>query len=86
MNNKTIFKNDYVSVEENKDDISFFDLTDKYNDFKGFTRNKRSLNKAVEFFGVLSKDERLRYDIKMFDVVTILEKFKLKPRTYCGMD
>jgi hypothetical protein len=86
MNTETLLKNEYVSIVRNDTDITFYDLKDVWNDYKGFTQNKRGLNKATAFIKQIAQDERLKDDIKMGDVVTILEKFNLKPHTYCGMD
>lgn len=83
---KVIFKNEKVLVERNTKDISFYDLKDQYNDYKGFTRNVRRLEKATEFIKQIAQDERLKYDIGMSDICKILTKFNLAPHTYCGMD
>ena len=82
----TILQNEFVSVSADESGINFYDLTDKWNDYKGFTRNKRGLKKATEFLKQIANDERLKDDVKMGDIVDILDKFKLRPHTYCGMD
>jgi len=81
-----ILENEYVSVRRNESDISYYDKTDKYNDFKGFTRNIRGLDKATKFLQQVAQDERLKDDIKMGDITTILTNAKLRPHTYCGVD
>jgi len=88
MTNETILQNEYVKVDYDVTNlcINYYDLKDKWNDYKGFTRNKRGLYKAGVFIKQLAQDERLKYDLKMRDVTNILEKFKLNPHTYCGMD
>jgi hypothetical protein len=87
-NMETILKNENVLVEYDIPNlcITWYDLKDLYNDFKGFTRNKRNLYKASVFIKQLAQDERLKDDLKMGDITDIMEKFKLKPHTYCGMD
>ena len=82
----TIFKNSKTSVEAGDDSINFYDLTDRFNDTKGFTQNKRGIKKAIMFISQLSGDERLNEDLGFYDIVKILTNFNLKPHTYCGMD
>ena len=84
--NKTIFKNSNVKVVREEKDLNWYDLQDKYNDYKGFTKGKRGLEKATAFIIQLSEDERLKYDITMGDITDLMDKFNLKPHTYCGMD
>lgn len=86
MNTETILQNEFVKVERYGDHISWYDLKDVWNDFQGFTRNKRGLDKATLFIKQLANDERLKDDLKMGDITTIMSKFNLKPHTYCGID
>jgi hypothetical protein len=82
-----LLKNEYVRVFRGQDgDIQWVDLKDNYNDFRGYTRGKRNLEKATQFIIQLSKDERLKDDLKMGDITDLMGKFNLKPHTYCGMD
>lgn len=81
-----LLKNEYIIVERYSDSIQYFDLKDKWNDYRGYTKNKRNLNKATLFITQISKDERLKDDLKMSDITNILSKFNLAPHTYCGMD
>ena len=83
---QTIFRNNKVRVIQTENGLVWYDLEDKYNDFTGYTQNVRGLKKATAFIIQLSKDERLKHDLKMGDVTKIMEKFKLKPHIYCGMD
>jgi hypothetical protein len=85
---ETILKNENVSVIYDVPNLCFHwhDLKDKYNDFQGFTRNKRNLYQASVFIKQLAQDERLKDDLKMGDITKIMSDFKLKPHTYCGMD
>lgn len=83
---KTILSNSHVRVDRTDTDFTWYDLHDKYNDFKGFTRGKRNLSKAEQFITQLANDERLKHDLNMSDITSIMEKFNLKPHTYCGMD
>ena len=85
---ETIFKNEFVSVVYDVPNlcINWFDLKDHYNEFRGFTQNKRNLYKAGVFIKQLAQDERLKDDIKMGDITTILSNFKMRPHTYCGND
>lgn len=82
MENRTIFRNKKVEVIRNASDISFFDLTDDYNDTKGFTKNIRGLAKATTKIMSLNNDANMSF----YGIVELLEKFNLKPHTYCGMD
>jgi len=84
--NNTIFKNENVEVTKGEKDICFYDLTDRFNDTKGFTRNIRGLDKAAQFIENLSKDMKLSKELRFSGVVGILDGFNLKPHTYCGMD
>jgi len=90
MQTTELFRNENVSVElidsVDKPYIAWHDLTDKYNDFKGFTQNVRGLKRAVLFIKQLANDERLKYNLTMGDITNILDRAKLKPHTYCGMD
>jgi hypothetical protein len=88
MNKEILLKNEHVSVVYDIPNlcIQWFDLKDVYNDFRGFTQNKRNLYKASVYIKQLAQDERLKDDIKMGDITKILSDFKLKPHTYCGMD
>lgn len=86
----TLLRNEKVSVtfdtESSDPHISFSDLTDKFNDTRGFTRNKRGLAKAAAFIVQVAADERLKEDITFSDVVKILDNAKLRTHVYCGMD
>lgn len=86
MENITILKNDNVRVVRNASDITWYDLKDEYNDFKGFTSNISNLAKATVFIEQLAKDERIAHDLTMGDITRLMDKFNLKPHTYCGMD
>ncbi len=87
-----LLKNESVRVEFEEDQkngkgcIHWYDVKDNYNDFKGFTQNTRGIKKAVEFIKQLAKDERLKDDVTMGNITDLMDKFKLKPHTYCGMD
>lgn len=86
-----IFKNELVEVERRDDKICWYDLTDHLNDFKGFTQNKRYLDKATELIGRIANGSRAfenkkKEDVNMGDITHILQELKLKPHTYCGMD
>lgn len=85
---ETILQNEYVRVDYDIPDlcIRWYDLKDKYNDYQGFTRNKRNLYKASVFIRQLAQDERLKDDLTMDDITKIMDRFQLKPHTYCGMD
>ena len=88
---QTLLLNDKVKVgftenHYNGSWISFYDLTDQYNDTQGFTRNVRGIKKAVKFITEIANDERLKDDLTFHDINKVLENFKLKPHTYCGMD
>ena len=66
--------------------IQWYDNTDHYNDFKGFTRNVRDIKEAVAFVKHLGTVEELKDDLTMGDITEVMCKFNLKPHTYCGMD
>ncbi len=85
---ETILQNENVKVIYNVPNlcIQWYDLKDNYNDFQGFTQNKRNLYKASIFIKQVAHDERLKDDVKMGDITEIMDKFHLKPHTYCGMD
>jgi len=83
----TILQNERIKVTYEDECIRWYDLKDKYNDFQGFTRNKRGINKAVAFIQHLATVESLKDDLTMWNITSLLdEKFHLKPHTYCGMD
>lgn len=84
--NEVLLVNENVRVVSDPNSINWYDLKDHYNDFKGYTRNKRGLSKAVAFIKQIAQDERLKDDVSMGDITNILDKFKLRPHTYCGMD
>ena len=88
MKTETILQNEYVRVDYDVPNlcINWYDLKDKYNDYKGFTRNKRNLYKASVFIKQLAQDEKLVHEVTMGKITNILDDFKLKPHTYCGMD
>ena len=85
---ETILINNNVRVDYDIPNlcINWYDLKDNYNDFKGFTRNKRNLYKASVFLKQLAQDERVKDDLTMGDITKLMDKFNLKPHTYCGMD
>ena len=83
---ETIFKNSNVRVAKTATGLSWFDLTDNYNDFKGFTQAKRGLDKAVATIEKLAQDENLKEGVRMGTITEILDSLKMKPHTYCGMD
>lgn len=70
-----------VTFDEADQCINFYDLLDKYNDQKGFTRNKRGITKAWNHLKSVFNN-----DTKFFEVSNILDSFKLKTHIYCGMD
>ena len=76
-----LYKNESVKVtyveDSQKPYILWNDLKDNY---KGFTQNVRGLKKAVEFF------TNTKEVLTMGKVTDLLDEFKLKPHTYCGMD
>lgn len=85
---QTLFINDNVRVtlyEDNKS-IVFADLKDEYNQTTGYTKKKRGLERVAAFITQLSQDERLCDDVNFKDILNILEKANLSPRTYCAMD
>jgi hypothetical protein len=90
MDTIQLFANNNVLVvyhlEGDKPFIKWIDKRDKYNDFTGFTRNKRGLKKASAFIEHLATVEDLKDNITMGDITRIMEKFSLKPHTYCAMD
>ncbi len=84
MDHKTILLNEYVSVIRFNDSISWSDLTDKWNDYRGFTRNKRGLDKAQAYLEGLAPEVKKR--VRMGDITGLMASMKLKPHTFCGMD
>ncbi len=81
-----ILKNEFVRVELGNDCIQWYDLKDKYNDYQGFTQNKIGISKAIEFVKQIANDERLKDSVTMGNVTDLMDKFKLRPHTFCGMD
>jgi len=89
-----IFKNELVEVERRDDQICWYDLTDHNNDFKGFTQNKRGLDNAtmhIKKFSEAGLNEetaanKTKENINMGDITHVMQLYKLRPHTYCGMD
>ena len=81
-----IFQNEFVSVVKTGDGFSWYDLTDHYNGFTGFTQAKRGLAKGEEAIKALSTDKVLASGVKMGTITTIFSDLKLKPHTYCSVN
>lgn len=84
METETLIRNERIHAFSTGDGISFVDLKDQYNDYRGFTRNTRGLPKAIAYIKGLAP--AVKNTIGMGDMVKLLTEFNLKPHTYCGMD
>jgi hypothetical protein len=86
---KIIFENDKVRVARrsgNSNCIVWYDLTDKYNDFKGFTQNKRGVDKAEAVINQLNQSVEMGKLATMGSITDTLDSLGMKPHTFCGMD
>ena len=81
---ETILTNEFVKVVRTEEGISWFDLTDKWNGFSGFTQNTRNLPKAEAYLRGLAIGVKSR--VKMGDITGCMASLNLKPHTYCAMD
>jgi hypothetical protein len=84
MTRTTILRNEFVEVVRTEDGISWYDLTDKYNGYCGFTQAKRGLEKATSYISGLASGVKSR--VKMGEITKLLAQFNLKPHTYCSVD
>lgn len=90
----TTLKNNnvYITFHEksefnHKPYIMVRDLTDVYNEESAFTKKVRGIAQAWQFINQIMNDERLKEDLKFWDIVKILDnKFNLSTHVYCAMD
>ena len=80
--------NEYVNVvfhpkneNNSKAYISFRDLKDYANGTSGFTRKVRGIEKAMAKI-----NETFNKNTKFWDIVHLLDEYKLQCHTYCAMD
>jgi hypothetical protein len=81
---KEILKNEFVQVIRTEDGLSWFDLTDKWNGYSGYTKAKRGIDRAEQYLSGLAP--RTKSGIRMGDVTALFTQLNLKPHTYCSID
>ena len=83
--NENELQNNQVAVilndRLNDTSINFYDRLDSYNDYKGFTQNKRGIFKAWDELLTIFNETTT-----FSEVMEFLDQHKLKTHTYCGMD
>lgn len=80
MNNLSNTKTS-VRFDDNRESITGYDLTDQYNGTTFYTKNKRGIKKAWAALQAEFNDT-----MSMYDVMKVLDGFKLNTHSYCSMD
>lgn len=85
--NEKIFENDFVRIVAREKSISFYDKTDQYNDYRGFTQNVRGIEKVKEMIKNQIQTIHAEVEKITFEMIRdFLDSKKLNTHCYYGMD
>ena len=73
-----------INVRPSEKEIYLIDLTDAYNEPRGYNKNVRGFKKVADY---IEKNRETLSQLSMYSVISELDKVAdLRFRTYCAMD